>query len=187
MKLHDCAGTEDGWIHKCSTSYSEQQLASYKDHMGPVYGVQWCPFHPHMFISASADWTVRLWRSDRPNALLTFQTGNHEINDVQWCPSNSTAFATATGGGSVDVWDMLQGTLRPVASFVNPNAKMTSVLFHMHNEILIAGDDNGGVSVFRLFGINRKNISDEAQQQRLMDAMDANVMKTSDGQASSMA
>lgn len=154
--------------------------------MGPVYSVQWCPFHPNLFISASADWTVRLWRADRPNALLTFQTGNYEINDVQWCPSNSTAFATATGGGSVDVWDMLQGTLRPAASFTDPNLRMTSVLFHVDNETMIAGDGSGGVSVFRLFGITRKFDSDEVQQQRLMDAMDANVMKTSGDQASSM-
>ena len=182
----DAAATEDGWIHKCSTSYSEQQLASYKDHMGPVYSVKWCPFHPDLFISASADWTVRLWRTDRPNSLLTFQTGNHEINDVQWCPSNSTAFATATGAGSVDVWDMLQGTLKPVASFTDASAKMTCVLFHVDNETMIAGDGNGGVTVFRLFGVNRKSDSDETQQRRLMDAMDANVMKTGGCQASSM-
>lgn len=38
------AGTEDGWIHRCSTSYSEQYLESYQGHMGPVYNVQWSPF-----------------------------------------------------------------------------------------------------------------------------------------------
>ena len=180
------AATEDGWIHKCSTSYSEQYMSSYKDHMGPVYNVQWCPFNHSLFMSASADWTVRLWRVDRPNALLTFQTGNHEVNDVQWCPNNSTVFATATSGGFVEVWDMLQGTLRPIASYSDPGVKMTSVLFHSQNETMIAGDASGGISVFRLFGINRRQDSDEAQQQRLVDAMDANVMKTRAAQASSM-
>lgn len=84
------AATEDGWLHKCSTSYSEQYLESYQGHMGPVYNVQWCPFQPNLFISCSADWTVRLWHADRSSPLLTFQTGNDEVHDVNWCPNNST-------------------------------------------------------------------------------------------------
>lgn len=54
-----CAGTEDGAIHKCSTSYSEQYLESYAGHIGPVYALQWSPFAPAMFLSCSGDWTVR--------------------------------------------------------------------------------------------------------------------------------
>lgn len=84
------AATEDGWLHKCSTSYSEQYLESYQGHMGPVYNVQWCPYHPDLFISCSADWTIRLWHADRSLPLLTFQTANDEVHDVNWCPSNST-------------------------------------------------------------------------------------------------
>ena len=67
------AGTEDGMIHRCSTSYSEQYLESYQGHMGPVYNVQWSPYRRDMFISASGDWTMRLWQEGRENALLLFQ------------------------------------------------------------------------------------------------------------------
>ena len=55
------AGTEDGHIYKCSTSYSEQYLETYSGHMGPVYRVQWSPFQSNLFISSSADWSVKLW------------------------------------------------------------------------------------------------------------------------------
>jgi hypothetical protein len=34
------AGTEDGWIHRCSSSYGDQYLESYRGHMGPVYALQ---------------------------------------------------------------------------------------------------------------------------------------------------
>ena len=43
--------------------------------MGPVYNLQWSPFRPNMFISASADWTLRLWQEGRESALLLFQVG----------------------------------------------------------------------------------------------------------------
>ncbi|CAD7695601.1 unnamed protein product, partial [Ostreobium quekettii] len=96
------AGTEDGWIHKCSTSYSEQYLESYQGHMGPVYRAEWSPFRQGLFISCSADWTTKLWTEGRESALLTFTTSNDEVNDVRWCPTNSTVFGCATSGGRIE-------------------------------------------------------------------------------------
>jgi dynein intermediate chain 4, axonemal len=160
-------------------------MVSYKGHMGPVYNVQWCPYQPNLFISCSADWTVRLWTADRSTPLLTFQNSNEEVHDVQWCPNNSTVFATATDSGTVEVWDFAQSTLRPVASHAKPGMTMTCVLFNEHNSTVVAGDSSGGVSVLRLFGINKEGETDEQQRKRLAAAMDANVMKTESGQADS--
>lgn len=127
--------TEEGTIHKCSTSYSEQYLESYWGHMGPVYKVQvrsatvphahvtaesasvpaflsatrhpviftppqYSPFAPGLFVSASADWTVRVWREGKSEPLLTLHSSidsvGHAINDVAWCPYNATVLATVT-------------------------------------------------------------------------------------------
>lgn len=56
-------GTEEGKIHKCSRAYSGQYQETYSGHLLAVYKVRWNNFHPRTFISASADWTVRLWDS----------------------------------------------------------------------------------------------------------------------------
>ena len=178
------AGTEDGWIHRCSTSYSEQYMASYKGHLGPVYNVQWSPYRPSMFISCSADWTVRLWTSERTAPLLTFQNGIEEVHDVQWCPSNSTVFATATDGGAVEVWDFAESTLRPITMFSKPGSKMMCVLFSEHTSTLLCGDSDGGVAVLRLFEVMHDSEDEQAQVKRLTAAMDANVMKTEPAAAS---
>jgi dynein intermediate chain 4, axonemal len=162
-------------------------MSSYKDHMGPVNNVQWSPFNSNLFISCSADWTVKLWRADRSAALLTFQTGTDEVHDVQWCPNSSTVFATATRGGSVEVWDFSHVALRPVASYQEPGTPMTCVLFNPHNETMIAGTSDGRVLVFRVFGVDRRHESTEAQQACLMEAMNANVMKTGARDANSIA
>ena len=153
-------------------------MMSYRGHMGPVYNVQWCPFQQSLFISCSADWTVRLWLTDRDTPLLTLQNSSDEVHDVQWCPSNSTVFATASGGGSVEVWDLAVSTLKPVATFSKPGVRMTSVLFNEHNSTIVAGDSAGGVSVLRLFGIALEADGEEGQKARLAAAMDANVIKT---------
>ena len=65
------AGTEDGHIYKCSTSYSEQYLETYSGHLGPVYRVQWSPFQSNLFISSSADWSVKLWTEGKVSVHLT--------------------------------------------------------------------------------------------------------------------
>lgn len=56
-----------------------------------------------MFVSASGDWTLRLWHEGHENALLLFQSSNQEVNDVQWCPTNATVFADVTSGGRLEV------------------------------------------------------------------------------------
>lgn len=54
------AGTEEGNIYKCSKSYSGQYLQTYSGHHMAIYAVQWNEFHEDMFISCSADWTVKV-------------------------------------------------------------------------------------------------------------------------------
>ena len=84
-------GTEDGNIHKCSCSYSEQYLQSYFGHSGPLYQIQWSPFAPGLFLSASADWTVKLWAEENPTALISFQ-----VDNTPQLPHSHSAFAAVT-------------------------------------------------------------------------------------------
>lgn len=53
-------GTEEGHIHKCSKSYSGQYLQTFTGHHMNVYSVQWNVFHERVFLSCSADWTVKV-------------------------------------------------------------------------------------------------------------------------------
>lgn len=58
-------GSEDGRLHKCSKTYNSHFLATYEGHAGAVYAVHWNLCHPDSFLSASADWTVKLWHNNR--------------------------------------------------------------------------------------------------------------------------
>ncbi|GMH39829.1 hypothetical protein BSKO_07733 [Bryopsis sp. KO-2023] len=171
------AGTEDGWIHKCSTSYSEQYLESYSGHMGPVYSTRWSPFKPGLFLSCSADWTMKLWMEGRENALLTFTTSNDEINDVHWCPNNSTVFGCVTTGGRLEIWDISLSTMKPVAHHVKAGAKLSCLLFSEKSPIVVCGSDNGVVGVYRMFNIERREDSFTQHAERLDEVMRMNVMK----------
>jgi len=53
-------GTEEGHIYKCSKSYSGQYLQTFTGHHMAVYTVQWNIYHERVFLSCSADWTVKV-------------------------------------------------------------------------------------------------------------------------------
>lgn len=88
-------GTEEGNIHKCSRAYSGQYQETYKGHLLAVYKVKWNNFHPRTFISASADWTVRIWDSKYTEQIMCFDL-TMQVVDAVWAPYSSTVFACAT-------------------------------------------------------------------------------------------
>lgn len=111
------AGTEDGIIHKCSCSYNEQYLDTYFGHTGPVYKIRTSPFSPDVFLSCSADWTVKLWNQQTAEApVLSFCSVdlNSVVHDISWSPSSSTVFGSVTGDGRIEIWDLDISTLDPV-------------------------------------------------------------------------
>ncbi|XP_050403296.1 dynein axonemal intermediate chain 4 isoform X1 [Patella vulgata] len=144
------AGTEEGYIHKCSCSYNEQYLESYTGHTGPVYKIQWSPFVPDIFLSCSADWSIRLWHQDRVKPVLSFFSSTKAVNDLCWSPRSSTVF-TCVNEGAVEVWDLNTSTLDPLI-INNPTsgAKQTSVTFARNSECILVGDSEGQVTVYQL-------------------------------------
>ncbi|XP_033737005.1 WD repeat-containing protein 78-like isoform X1 [Pecten maximus] len=144
------AGTEDGHIHKCSCSYNEQYLDSYTGHNGPVYKMEWSPFVNDIFLSCSADWSIRLWHQERNKPILSFFSLNKSVYDVTWSPRSSTVFA-CVNEGRVEVWDLSLSTLDPqIVSNPTSGAKQTAVTFAKNSECILVGDSEGQVTVYEL-------------------------------------
>ncbi|KAJ1446761.1 WD40-repeat-containing domain protein [Pelagophyceae sp. CCMP2097] len=143
-------GTEEGKIHKCSKAYSGQYLETYVGHHMAVYTIRWNPFHPRVFISCSADWTVKLWDHNSCNAVMSFDLGN-AVGDVAWSPYSATVFAAVTSDGKVHVFDLAENKHEPLCEQkVVKRAKLTHVSFNQRDPILIVGDDRGGVNSLKL-------------------------------------
>jgi dynein intermediate chain 1 len=53
--------TEEGKVHKCSKAYINQFLDTVDAHHMAVYSVCWNTFHPKIYLTCSADWTVKIW------------------------------------------------------------------------------------------------------------------------------
>nr|XP_012998627.2 WD repeat-containing protein 78 isoform X2 [Cavia porcellus] len=143
-------GTEEGHIHKCSCSYNEQYLETYRGHKGPVYKVTWNPFCPDVFLSCSADWGVMIWQQENFRPFLSFYPTTHVVYDVAWSPKSCYVFAAANES-RVEIWDLHASTLDPlIVNVANPGIQFTTVLFAKHTDCLLVGDSDGQVAVYEL-------------------------------------
>merc|ERR1719221_2251067 len=150
-------GTEEGRIHKCSKAFSGQYLETYEGHTMAVYAVRWNPQHKQIFLSASADWTVKMWDHTNKTSVMSFDLGQ-AIGDVAWAPYSSTTFAAITSDGPaaptsgvVHIFDLsINRNERICEQKVVKRAKLTHVAFNTAEPILIVGDDRGGVNTLKL-------------------------------------
>ncbi|KAM9003561.1 WD repeat-containing protein 78 isoform X3 [Sarcophilus harrisii] len=144
------AGTEEGFIHKCSCSYNEQYLETYRGHKAPVYRIAWNPFCHDVFLSCSADWGVILWKQDTFKPYLSFYSTTHVIYDVAWSPKSAYIFAAANEH-RVEIWDLHCSTLDPIiVNLAIPGVKFTTVLFAKNTDCILIGDSEGQVIVYDL-------------------------------------
>ncbi|XP_069837503.1 dynein axonemal intermediate chain 4 isoform X2 [Dendropsophus ebraccatus] len=164
------AGTEEGHIHKCSCSYNEQFLDTYRAHKGPVYKLAWSPFCPDVFLSCSADWSIHLWRQDILQPILTFSATTNAVHDIMWSPSSPLVFG-AVNENRVEIWDLSVSTLDPIiVSSANPGVKLTTLLFAKNTNCVLIGDSDGQVGVYTLRNVSSVEASQMNALYELIEA-----------------
>jgi len=152
-------GTEEGKVHKCSKAYSAEYLETFVAHAGmAVYSVRCNEFHPNIFISCSADWTIKLWdhtaKTGKP--LMTFELGE-AVGDICWSSYSSTVFAAVTSAGKIHVFDLRENKHEPLCEQKVAKAKLTRVRFSRNRPILLVGDERGSVLSLKLSPNLRKD------------------------------
>lgn len=53
---------------------SADSFQSHQSVLAPAYTVQWNTFHPHVFLTASSDWTVRVWEHNTSCQVMGLTT-----------------------------------------------------------------------------------------------------------------
>ncbi len=134
----------------------------FSGHSAPITGLDW---HPKiatagggggsssmpLFLTSSADWTVRLWHAKHTGAgaLRVFETSRDFVCDVQWSPAHPALFATVDGSGELAVWNINRSLEEPVAHFtVDAQHALHKVAWHADGRIVAAGDAVGRLHLF---------------------------------------
>uniref|UniRef100_A0A4W5PS64 Dynein cytoplasmic 1 intermediate chain 2 n=1 Tax=Hucho hucho TaxID=62062 RepID=A0A4W5PS64_9TELE len=117
-------GSEDGSLYTACRHGSKAGISDVFDgHHGPVTGLS-CHSaggpvdFSHLFISASFDWTVKLWTTKSTRPLYLFEDSCDYVYDVMWSPTHPALFACVDGSGRLDLWNLNNDTEVPSASVV---------------------------------------------------------------------
>ncbi len=148
--------------------------------VGPVYRLKISPFLPHAVLTCSADWSVKLWDMGSREQPCVFQTTDalEAVTDVCWSKTHSTRFASVTGDGRVMVWDTTSFTplidyreTVAVSGSLSTCKRLLSVLFAVDAPVLVTGDANGSVDVFRVVGLPAAPPTVDEQLEALMKSL----------------
>jgi dynein intermediate chain 1 len=164
-------GTEEGVIYKYSRVVSSTPLDVFRSHSMAVYAVKWSPFSQKIFLSASADWTVKIWSTERAtNPVASFDL-LQAVGDVDWSPVCSTVFGGVTSDGTLMVFDLCENRYREVLSHrVISKGKLTRVHFNAKEPVVLVGDDRGGTHCLKLSPNLRKG-SGTSDQAKMIDGV----------------
>ncbi|CAF0934897.1 unnamed protein product [Adineta ricciae] len=157
-------GTDDGFVHCCSTLYNEKYLESYIGHIGAVYKVHWSPFAENIFLTASADWTIRLWMTGHAEACMVFSSANSKMFlDAIWSPKSSTMFCCISEN-TIEIWDLSESILDPIYVASCPEQlALTSIIYATDSDCILVGTSDGSVWIYHI-----KNLSSNANANDLL-------------------
>uniref|UniRef100_A0A4W5Q083 Dynein cytoplasmic 1 intermediate chain 2 n=1 Tax=Hucho hucho TaxID=62062 RepID=A0A4W5Q083_9TELE len=148
-------GSEDGSLYTACRHGSKAGISDVFDgHHGPVTGLS-CHSaggpvdFSHLFISASFDWTVKLWTTKSTRPLYLFEDSCDYVYDVMWSPTHPALFACVDGSGRLDLWNLNNDTEVPSASVVVDGSPALNRVRWAHSGREIAtGDSDGQVLVY---------------------------------------
>ena len=126
---------------------SAVQLA-FQPHAGPVYGLEYSPFHRNLFVSCSTDSTICLFHSHRSEPVLTLEEGSHRYQfDISWSSARPLVFATCDEDGMVHLFDVDADRTGPVLSLEQggKGVAVTATSFCGADSSLLASCDEAGM------------------------------------------
>lgn len=161
------AGAMDGSIRRLDRNGSSWSLdVGCGKHDAAVSAISAHPlgnratFLDDVLVSASADWTLRLWllRRGQPcTELAAFDMiANGAVHDVEWSPQHATVFAAGDESGALSLFDV-SGTLSPDGGrssyrFSAPGrekAPITRVQWGNNSRYVCAGDADGTLTIWK--------------------------------------
>lgn len=98
-------GTEFGEIMLYDLNDEHQAPKKFEGHESQVYAVRWSPFSSSTFLSASEDWTLKLWDVHQEHPIITYDLVA-PVGDVCWSNFSSTSFSAVTTDNKVHVFDL---------------------------------------------------------------------------------
>jgi ribosome assembly protein RRB1 len=152
----DCAGN----IHITNAntngvSFTTDASAVYRGHTSSVEDIQWSPSEGTVFVSCSADKSVRIWdvRGKSGPQITVANAHSEDVNVCSWNKNVSYLLASGSDDGTFKVWDLryIAQKRDPLANFRYHLGPITSIEWAPHDEsVLCVSSADNQVTVWDL-------------------------------------
>jgi dynein intermediate chain 1 len=157
-------GTEEGLVFQCSRFFRNQPVMTFKAHSMAVYAVKWNAFHRNVFVTSSADWTVKVWSTTNSTPLCSFDLGS-AVGDVDWSPVSSSIFVAVNSDGVLYGYDLdINRYKEMTCQRIISKGRLTRVALSRSAPVILVGDDKGVVSCLKLSPNLQKISSNELEK-----------------------
>uniref|UniRef100_A0A9J7WVV1 Dynein, cytoplasmic 1, intermediate chain 2a n=2 Tax=Cyprinus carpio TaxID=7962 RepID=A0A9J7WVV1_CYPCA len=148
-------GSEDGSVYTACRHGSRAGISEmFEGHHGPITGIH-CHTaagpvdFSHLFLTASFDWTVKLWSTKSNKPLYSFEDNSDYVYDVMWSPVHPALFACVDGLGRVDLWNLNNDTEVPTASMsVEGSPALNRLRWSQSGREIAVGDSEGQIHIY---------------------------------------
>ncbi|MEO0491412.1 MAG: WD40 repeat domain-containing protein, partial [Cyanobacteria bacterium J06659_2] len=122
----------------------QQRLQTLSGHQGWVNAVQFSPDGQRL-VSGGEDRTLRLWDVNTGQSLQRRSDPGDRVNDLAFSPDGQF-LVSASDDQTLGVWSFLDDTFTPLD---NGSNRFTSVQVSPDSQLIVAGDANGTVQLWR--------------------------------------
>lgn len=152
-------GSEDFNIYQCNHRQEGNVSKILKDHDAPVTSVH---VHPgvgqsekhgemsELLLSASMDWTVKLWcPNTKLDPVVTFESAQEYVYDARWSPTHPAVFASCDAEGFVDIWNINANTEVPIVrkGITERSTPLNCLRWSNDGRRIAVGDSQGHVTI----------------------------------------
>ncbi|KAM9326699.1 cytoplasmic dynein 2 intermediate chain 2 [Gastrophryne carolinensis] len=160
-------GCEGGYLLKCSSAAQTTALTimastiplkapaqfTFTPHGGPVYSVDYSPFHRNLFLSAGTDGHAHLYSVLQAKPLTSLQLSHNYLFSIRWSPVRPLVFAAGSGEGDLLLFDLGKSPQKPSLSIKQTDSGKPVYCLEFNptqTRLLAAGDGTGTVNIWQL-------------------------------------
>ena len=175
-------GTEEGKIYLCSTQHREHTILNFEGHTMGVYNISWYPFHPKVFASCSADWTIKVWHYKNYSPLIVYDMQS-AVGDLSWSPWCSTIFATVNVSGDIKFFDLNRARKAPLEPKRYKDTAINHIAFNKNEFVFITGNDRGKVHLWKMaeplrVTVDKKELEEKEKEKKAAAEKNTNLPTT---------
>ena len=129
---------------------TENILATYEGHFGPVNCVQRNPGYQKIFLTVG-DWCARVWSEDaKHSSIMTTVNMPEKMTAGCWSPSRPSVFLTGRGDGLVQTWDLKYQQNVPILTTKVSDEPIISIKFNERGSLALIGSCSGVATLLEM-------------------------------------